>query len=70
MACAQDNYNKGQYSWSLVSLMYRTKKYQYVFYKHFLLHGLNISVAMSGVQVSHMSFQYEFTDLYLFLLFT
>ena len=36
-----DNYTKGQSSFSLISIMYRTKKYQYVFYKHFLLHGLN-----------------------------
>ena len=31
--------------------MYRAKKYQYMFYKHFLLHGLNISVAFSGVSL-------------------
>ena len=41
----QDNYEKGQSKYTLISLMYRTKKYQYVFYKHFLLHGLNISQA-------------------------
>lgn len=29
----------------LVRLLYRLKKYQYVFYKHFMLHGLNLSVA-------------------------
>ncbi len=31
----------------LVALLYRLKKYQYVFYKHFLLHGLNISLALA-----------------------
>jgi len=44
-----DNYNKlDERSSGLVRLLYRVKKYQYVFYKHFLLHGLNISVALSG----------------------
>lgn len=42
----QDNYSKGQNTLSLISVLYRTKKYQYVFYKHFLLHGLNATVAM------------------------
>ena len=41
-----DNYTKiDERSTPLVRLLYRIKKYQYVFYKHFLLHGLNISVA-------------------------
>ena len=31
----------------LIRLMYRTKKIQYLAYKHALLHGLNISVAVS-----------------------
>lgn len=31
-----------------VRRMYRVKKFQYVFYKHCLLHGLNFSVALSG----------------------
>mmetsp|Transcript_25027 Transcript_25027/g.35951 ORF Transcript_25027/g.35951 Transcript_25027/m.35951 type:complete len:341 (+) Transcript_25027:1905-2927(+) len=30
----------------MVKVLYRIKKYQYVFYKHFLLHGLNISLAL------------------------
>ena len=30
----------------LLGHMYRVKKYQYLFYKHFLLHGLNISFAL------------------------
>ena len=32
----------------MTSVLYRVKKYQYVFYKHFLLHGLNVSVAVTG----------------------
>ena len=43
-----DNYNKGQQVVSLISILYRLKKYQYIFYKHFLLHGLNISLALHG----------------------
>ena len=34
------------------NLMYRVKKYQYLLYKHCLLHGLNISVALSGEAVA------------------
>jgi hypothetical protein len=45
-----DNYTKiDEKSTPLVRLLYRLKKYQYVFYKHFLLHGLNISAAMYGL---------------------
>jgi hypothetical protein len=41
-----DNYCKfDEKSTNLIRLLYRIKKYQYIFYKHFLLHGLNISVA-------------------------
>lgn len=29
--------------------MYRLKKYQYLLYKHVLLHGLNVSVALSTI---------------------
>jgi hypothetical protein len=43
-----DNYTKGQNVFSLISVLYRTKKYQYIFYKHFLLHGLIISLAAHG----------------------
>mmetsp|Transcript_14146 Transcript_14146/g.42169 ORF Transcript_14146/g.42169 Transcript_14146/m.42169 type:complete len:332 (-) Transcript_14146:69-1064(-) len=32
--------------WALTNVMYRIKKYQYIFYKHALLHGLNISAAL------------------------
>ena len=42
-----DNYQKpNNQSTDLIKILYRIKKYQYVFYKHFLLHGLNISVAI------------------------
>jgi len=33
----------------LIRILYRLKKYQYVFYKHFLLHGLNITIAITGI---------------------
>ncbi len=36
------------YLW-LINGMYRFKKWQYVFYKHVILHGLNISVAISTI---------------------
>jgi len=49
----RDNYTRGQNKWTLVALLYRAKKYQYVFYKHALLHGLHISVAVSGVSIVH-----------------
>lgn len=48
-----DNYTQGQQASALVPLLYRLKKYQYVFYKHALLHGLNVSVAVSGVRLAH-----------------
>ncbi|CAM9636101.1 unnamed protein product, partial [Heterosigma akashiwo] len=41
-----DNSGAGPPSWT--ALLYRVKKYQYVFYKHFLLHGLNASAALCG----------------------
>jgi len=31
----------------LIRGMYRTKKMQYLLYKHVLLHGLNVSIAVS-----------------------
>jgi hypothetical protein len=39
-------------STDVIRWLYRLKKYQYVFYKHFLLHGLNISVALSGAALA------------------
>ena len=48
-----DNYNKiDPKSSSLVRVLYRVKKYQYVFYKGFLLHGLNIAQALSLASLS------------------
>ena len=40
------NYTRGQATTSIVSVLYRLKKYQYLLYKHVLLHGLNISVTL------------------------
>jgi hypothetical protein len=39
------NYGGGRDPWTLVNVLYRVKKYQYVFYKHALLHGLNATNA-------------------------
>ena len=36
-----------KYLW-LINAMYRFKKWQYVFYKHVILHGLNISDAVTA----------------------
>lgn len=42
-----DNYDKiDEKSNTYIRILYRIKKYQYVFYKHFVLHGLNITVAI------------------------
>jgi hypothetical protein len=44
-----DNYRKQPPS--LIATLYRLKKYQYLLYKHCLLHGLNISTALwSGME--------------------
>lgn len=49
-----DNYLKiDEKSTDLIRILYRIKKYQYVFYKHFLLHGLNISVALYSYDVTN-----------------
>lgn len=47
-----DNYDakKGRDPWGVTSVLYRMKKYQYVFYKHFMLHGLNVGVAIDGFE--------------------
>ena len=46
------NYQPGAYSGKhstrLTRFLYRIKKWQYVFYKHCLLHGLNASLAVAG----------------------
>ena len=48
-----DNYNKlDPKSSALIRWMYRAKKYQYVFYKCYLLHGLNISRALVSISAS------------------
>jgi hypothetical protein len=48
-----DNYIKeNEKSTPLVKLLYRIKKYQYVFYKHFVLHGLNISAALNNLHIA------------------
>ena len=46
-----DNYNRGQPPGSLISILYRLKKYQYIFYKHFLLHGLTVTIALEGYRI-------------------
>ena len=51
-----DNYTKGQNATSLISVLYRAKKYQYIFYKHFLLHGLNISVALDLLNIASLHY--------------
>lgn len=35
-----------------VSILYRLKKYQYLLFKHFLLHGLNVSVAVDSLDIA------------------
>jgi hypothetical protein len=47
------NYNDKKTSSSsfLIQFLYRIKKFQYLFYKHFLLHGLNISVALYSINL-------------------
>ena len=46
-----DNYTKidNTQTTLLIKTLYRIKKYQYIFYKHFLLHGLNISICLSYI---------------------
>ncbi len=54
---------KGSKSLWLINGMYRFKKWQYIFYKHVILHGLNISVALSvsSTQQQHQQ-QQSYTD--------
>lgn len=50
----RDNYHKHDPKSSLlVRVLYRVKKWQYVFYKFVLLHGLNIAVALMHRDVAH-----------------
>lgn len=47
------NYTKsGTDAASIEGVLYRLKKYQYLLYKHFLLHGLNASVAVAGLAIA------------------
>jgi hypothetical protein len=41
------NYRTSPSPWGLESVMYRVKKGQYMMYKHALLHGLNVSLALA-----------------------
>ncbi len=48
-----DNYKQiDEKSTTLIRILYRIKKYQYVFYKHFILHGLNITVAVRDLSIT------------------
>jgi len=42
------NYQNKESAVTLIGIMYRIKKYQYVFLKHVLIHGLNITLAVRG----------------------
>jgi hypothetical protein len=39
----------------IIRILYRLKKYQYLLYKHWLLHGLNISIAMLSLTADSLS---------------
>jgi hypothetical protein len=41
------NYVTSPAPWSRVAIMYRVKKWQYLLYKHALLHGLNVTAAVA-----------------------
>lgn len=42
-----NNWKQSQ-QWNMEILLYQIKKWQYVFYKHAVFHGINISVALQG----------------------
>lgn len=63
----KDNYTLGQPQFSFISIMYRTKKYQYVLYKHALLHGLNATLALSQTPNYALVFQPYFRRYWLCL---
>lgn len=44
------NYTKGQ-AVTVISVLYRLKKYQYLLYKHALLHALNLTTAIRGQSI-------------------
>ena len=43
--CVQVGTERGNKGLSSINRMYQVKKWQYVFYKHVILHGLNVSMA-------------------------
>jgi hypothetical protein len=61
-----DNYTKHNPG-TLIAAMYRVKKYQYLFYKHFLLHGLNITLAVSYQPSLHLAQQAFFRRYWILL---
>jgi hypothetical protein len=61
----QDNRLKSNQS-ELIQILYRLKKYQYIFYKHFILHGLNITMAVISTSNS-VSVQSSFRLFWLLL---
>lgn len=46
------NYRSPSTANTVVGVMYRVKKAQYLLYKHALLHGLNVSVAVAGLKLA------------------
>ena len=42
------NFADKESAWTLIGVMYRLKKWQFVAYKHVLCHGLNITLALRG----------------------
>jgi hypothetical protein len=61
-----DNYTKHNPG-TLIAAMYRVKKYQYLVYKHFLLHGLNITLAVSYQPSLHLAQQALFRRYWILL---
>lgn len=57
----QDNYKNSSLltklllssSHNTIKIMYRIKKYQYVFYKHFLLHCFNLSICLTSLSYNY-----------------
>ncbi|GAX79753.1 hypothetical protein CEUSTIGMA_g7194.t1 [Chlamydomonas eustigma] len=46
------NYRDSRSASTLIGVLYRMKKYQYLLYKHALLHGLNVTLALSRASCS------------------
>lgn len=54
-----DNYVRvDERSTSLIRLLYRVKKAQYVVYKHFLLHAVNVAAALGHFQLTDVRFDF------------